>query len=205
MGHHYLNQVFSPASVAVFGASERENAVGTLLLKNMLAAEFKGDIYPVNPKYKTVQGLTCYPDIHKINKSVDLAIIAIPANKVINIVRECGEIGCRGVVVLSSGFSDNGVRGKRLEAKLLEVVHEYGLHLIGPNCLGIMRPQVGLNATFSNNQARMGNVALVSQSGAMATAILDWAATRQVGFSTVATLGDAADVDFGDVLDYLAL
>ncbi len=205
MGHHYLNQVFSPANVAVFGASERENAVGTLLLQNMLAAEFKGDIYPVNPKHKTVQGLTCYPDLHKINKPVDLAIIATPANKVINIVRECGEAGCRGVVVLSSGFSDNGVRGKRLEAKLLEVVHEYGLHLIGPNCMGIMRPQVGLNATFSKNQARTGNVALVSQSGAMATAILDWAATRQVGFSTVATLGDAADVDFGDVLDYLAL
>jgi acetyltransferase len=109
------------------------------------------------------------------------------------------------VVVLSAGFGEAGAKGQRLEKALLAVVHEYGIHLIGPNCLGIMRPSVGLNATFSKNQAKPGNVALVSQSGAMATAILDWAATRQVGFSTVATLGDAADVDFGDVLDFLAL
>lgn len=205
MGHHYLNQVFSPESVAVFGASERENAVGTLILQNMLTAEFRGEIYPINPKYKTVQGLTCYPTLHKVNQPVDLAVITTPANKVIDIVRECGEEGCRGVVVISAGFGEAGAQGKRLEKALLEVVHEYGMHLIGPNCLGIMRPSVGLNATFSKNQAITGNVALVSQSGAMATAILDWAATRQVGFSTVVTLGDAADVDFGDVLDYLAL
>lgn len=205
MGHHYLNQLFEPNSVAVFGASERENSVGALVLKNILSAEFQGEVFPINPKHKKVQGLTCYPSLAAVNKSVELAVIATPANRVINILRECGEQGCRGVVVLSAGFSEAGAAGKRLEKVMLEVANEYGIHLIGPQCLGIMRPSVGLNATFSHSQAKPGNVALVSQSGAMATAILDWSATRQVGFSTMATLGNPVGVSFGNVLDYLAL
>ncbi len=205
MGHHYLNQLFSPNSVAIFGASERENSVGALVLKNILSAKFSGEVFPINPKHKKVQGLTCYPSLTAVNKPVELAIIATPANRAVDILRECGEQGCRGVVVLSAGFSESGTAGKRLEKALLEVADEYGIHLIGPNCLGIMRPSVGLNATFSRNHPKSGNVALVSQSGAMATAILDWSATRQVGFSTVATLGNAVGVNFGDTLDYLAL
>lgn len=205
MGHHYLHQLFSPQNVAVFGASERESAMGTLVLRNMLSAEFRGEIFPINPKHGSAQGLPCYASLSEVNKPVELAIITTPAKSVINIIRECGEHGCQGVVVMSTGFSEAGARGKALKKALLEVVNEYGMHLIGPGCMGIMRPSVGLNATFSHSQVKAGNIALVSQSDGMATAILDWAATRQVGFSTVITLGDEVGVDFGDVLDYLAL
>ncbi len=205
MGHHYLNQLFASNSIAVFGASEEPNAIGSLVLLNIVAAGFLGKIFPINPKQSTVHGLTCYPGLPVIPHPVDLAIVATPANTVAEIIHQCGEHGVKGVIVLSAGFSETGNRGKRMEKDLLDIIHHYGMHLIGPNCLGVMRPSSGLNATFSQNQALPGNVALVSQSGAICTAILDWASGRQMGFSTVVTLGDAADVDFGDVLDYLAL
>ncbi len=205
MGHHYLSQLFAPASMAVFGATERPESVGQLVLNNILQAGFGGKIYPVNPKYKQVQGLTCYPQLGHIKASVELAVIASPAHTAVEIMHQCGEHGVKGVIVLPVGFGDKTARGKRLEKELLATAQEYGIHLIGPNCLGIMRPPACLNATFSRNQAKNGNLALVSQSGAVCTAILDWAANRQIGFSTVVTLGDALDVDFGDVLDYLAL
>nr|CAA6800013.1 MAG: Acetyl-CoA synthetase (ADP-forming) alpha and beta chains, putative [uncultured Thiotrichaceae bacterium] len=207
MGHHYLNQLFSPKSVAIFGVSARENAMGSLVLQNILSSAFNGEVFPINPKHEKVQGLHCYASLTAVNKPVELAIIATPANSAVDILRECGELGCRNVVILSAGFAESGggTAGKRLEKTLLEVMNDYGIHLIGPNCLGIMRPSVGLNATFSRNQAKPGKVALVSQSSAMATAILDWSATRQVGFSTVATLGDTIGVNFGETLDYLTL
>lgn len=205
MGHHYLNQLFAPSAVAIFGATERPDTVGSLVLQNLIAAGFQGKIFPINPKYKTVQGLNCYPGLPVINDAIDLAIIATPANTVREIIKQCGEHGIKGVIVLSAGFSETGARGKRMEKDIMELIHHYGMHLIGPNCLGVIRPSSGLNLTFSKSQALAGNLALVSQSGAVCTAILDWASTRQVGFSTVVTLGDAADVDFGDVLDYLAL
>lgn len=205
MSHHYLNQLFSPQNVAVFGASHRENAVGTLVFQNLLSAGFKGAIYPINPKHAEIQGHKAWASLTELNKPVDLAVIATPAKTIPAIIRQCGEYGVKGVVVISSGFAETGPQGKRLQKDIVDIARESGVHIIGPNCLGIMRPSVGLNATFSRNQAQPGNLALVSQSGAMCTAILDWAASQQIGFSTVVTLGDTADVDFGDVLDFLAL
>lgn len=205
MSHHYLNQLFAPQSVAVFGASEREKAVGTVVFQNLLSAGFKGALYPINPKHSEIQGQTAYPNLVALNKPVDLAVVATPAATVPGIIRQCGEHGVKGVVVVSAGFAEAGNRGKRLQKDITDIARQYAMHIIGPNCLGIMRPSVGLNATFSRNQAQAGNLALVSQSGAMCTAILDWAATQGIGFSTVITLGDTADVDFGDTLDYLAL
>ncbi|MDX9987686.1 bifunctional acetate--CoA ligase family protein/GNAT family N-acetyltransferase [Thiothrix unzii] len=205
MGHHYLNQLFTPQSIAVFGASDSPDGVGTLVFKNLLNAKFKGTVYPINPKYAKVQEHVAFPNLVALNKPVDLAVITTPAASVPGILQQCGEHGVKGVVVLSSGFVETGARGARLQKDAVDIAQQYGMHIIGPNCLGIMRPSVGLNATFSRNQALPGNLALVSQSGGMCTAILDWASPRQIGFSTVMTLGDAADVDFGDVLDFLAL
>jgi len=205
MGAHILEPIFNPGGVAVFGASERAGAVGTMVLGNLVAAGYKGTIYPVNPKHDKVQGLDCYPDLSQLSDPVDLALIATPAPAVPGILRQCGQAGLRGAVILSAGFGEGGTEGKRLQRECLEIAQRYRLRLIGPNCLGIMRPSIGLNATFSHNQALPGNLALVSQSGALVTAVLDWAQARGVGFSAIASTGDAADLDFGDLLDYLAL
>ncbi|MEW5973531.1 MAG: bifunctional acetate--CoA ligase family protein/GNAT family N-acetyltransferase [Pseudomonadota bacterium] len=205
MGAHILEQLFNPRGVALFGASEREGSVGAMVLANLIKAGFKGAIVPVNPKHKKVQGLHCHPDLSRVEHDVDLAVIATPAPTVPNILRQCGAAGLKGAVFLSAGFGEAGVDGQRLQRECVEVAQRYRMRLIGPNCLGIMRPTIGLNATFSHNQALPGQLALVSQSGALVTAVLDWAQARGIGFSAIASTGDAADVDFGDVLDYLAL
>ncbi len=205
MGAHILEQLFNPRGVALFGASEREGSVGAMVLANLIKAGFKGAIVPVNPKHKKVQGLHCHPDLSRVEHDVDLAVIATPAPTVPNILRQCGAAGLKGAVILSAGFGEAGVDGQRLQRECVEVAQRYRMRLIGPNCLGIMRPAIGLNATFSHNQALPGQLALVSQSGALVTAVLDWAQARGIGFSAIASTGDAADVDFGDVLDYLAL
>lgn len=205
MGPHYLNRIFTPQSIAIIGASERENALGQIVLANLLDAGFKGPVYPVNPKHKTIQGLTAFPDIESIGKPVELAVITTPAKTIPALLRHCGENGVRAAVILSAGFGESGPGGKRLQEEVVELSREFDLRIIGPNCLGVMRPSRGINATFSKNRAIPGKLALVSQSGAICTAILDWAESEQIGFSAVASLGDACDVDFGDVLDYLAL
>ncbi|TVQ71797.1 MAG: bifunctional acyl-CoA synthetase/GNAT family N-acetyltransferase [Chromatiaceae bacterium] len=205
MGPHFLNRIFAPRSIAVIGATERHNALGSLVFANLVDAGFKGELYPVNPKHDTVHGRRCYPDVEAIGRPVELVVVATPARTVPNVLRHCGEHGVRGAVVLSAGFTESGRAGKRLEEEIMEISREYDLRLIGPNCLGVMRPGRGLNATFSKNKALPGNLALVSQSGAICTAILDWAESQEIGFSAVASMGDASDVDFGDVLDYLAL
>ena len=205
MGAHILEPIFNPRGVAVFGASDRAGAVGTMVLANLLEAGFKGVVVPVNPKHDTVQGLPCQPDLRNLDKPVELAVIATPAATVPDILRQCGEAGVKGAVILSAGFGEAGTDGKRLQRECVEIAQGYRIRLLGPNCLGIMRPGIGLNATFSHNQALPGNLALVSQSGALVTAVLDWAQSRGMGFSAIASTGDAADIDFGDVLDYLAL
>ncbi len=205
MGHHYLNQLFAPKSVAVFGANNTPESSGHLVLQNLLSTGFKGSVYPITKETDKIQETPTYPNLDTLNKPVDLAVITSPAASIPSVIQQCGEHGIKGAVVISDGFSETGARGQRLQKEMIDIAQQYGVHIIGPNCLGIMRPPVGLNATFSRSQATPGNLALVSQSGGMCTAIMDWAAARQIGFSTVVTLGDAADVDFGDVLDYLAL
>ncbi|MGD2074561.1 MAG: GNAT family N-acetyltransferase [Gammaproteobacteria bacterium] len=204
MGPHFLDQLFSPRAVAVFGASDRSDAVGGRVFANLREAGFTGPLYPVNPKHKKLYDTTCYPDLESIGAPVDLAVIATPAASVPGIVHSCGEQGVRGAVVISAGFRSAEGRPTSLERALLDRARQHQMRILGPNCLGLMRPTARLNATFSNNTAAPGHLALVSQSGAICTAILDWAGAYDIGFSAIVSLGDAADVDFGDVLDYLA-
>ena len=203
MGKHYLNKLFEPRSVAVFGASERSGSVGSLVFKNMIEGGFRGEVYPINPKHHKVQGHRAYTDLDSVGRPIDMAVIATPAAAVPAIVESCGEHGIRAAVILSAGFREVGAPGVKLEQALVENARRYGLRFIGPNCLGIMRPGSGLNCTFNKGGAIPGRIALVSQSGALCTAILDWAAANNIGFSAVVSTGISADTDFGDVLDYL--
>lgn len=202
---HPLERLFSPHSIAVFGASERPNAVGTRVLESLLSDKFPGPVYPVNPKHDRVRGLKCFHNIDAIGEPVDLAVVATPAPTVPGIIRECGEHGVRAAIVLSAGFGEIPGIGTTLQQDLLREARRHNLRLLGPNCLGLIRPSSRLNATFSKNTAQPGPLALVSQSGALCTAILDWATSHGIGFSAVVSLGDAADIDFGELLDYLAL
>lgn len=205
MGPHYLSNFFMPKSVAIVGATDRPDSVGQRLMLNMLEAGFAGNLYPVNPKRDELMELPCYKDIEAIPETVDLAVIATPAKTIPPIVRQCGEKGIRALIVISAGFGELGEAGKRLQQEILDTAGRYGIRLIGPNCLGLIRPGSHLNATFGYGAVKEGNLALVSQSGAVCTAILDWAQTQAIGFSAVVSTGAAADIDFGEVLDFLAL
>lgn len=204
MGPHYLDRLFAPKAVAVFGASEEPGAVGARVFENVVAGGFAGAIYPVNPHHAQVGDYPCFPTIAATPSPVDLAVIATPAATVPEIVRACGEQGVRAAIVHSAGFAETA-GGAALQKAMLAEARRYGLRILGPNCLGFIRPQARLNATFSRNGAAPGTLALVSQSGGLCTAILDWAEARGIGFSAMVSLGAAADIDFGDVLDYLAL
>ncbi|MEW8193117.1 MAG: acetate--CoA ligase family protein, partial [Candidatus Thiodiazotropha sp.] len=203
MQSHYLTPLFSPKSIAMFGASDRKNSVGEVVFKNLISSGFKGQIYPINLKHDKVQGKKAYKSIEAINKPVELAVVATPAKTIPAIVQACGEYGVKTMIILSAGFRESGTAGRRLEDKIVELAKEYGMRFIGPNCLGLIRPDQGINITFGNNNAAPGNLALVSQSGAICTAILDWAEVNDIGFSTVISTGIGADLDFGDYLDFL--
>jgi acetyltransferase len=187
----------------MFGASERENSVGEVVFRNLISSGFKGGIYPINPKHSKVQGHKAYKTIAETGKPIDLAVVATPAKTIPAIVEACGQHGVKTMIILSAGFRESGPAGRRLEDRVTEVAKEFGIRFIGPNCLGLIRPDKGVNVTFGNNDAKQGNLALVSQSGAICTAILDWAEINDIGFSTVISTGIAADLDFGDYLDYL--
>lgn len=201
----FLNQLFQPSSIAVVGASDRHNSVGMKVFKNLLQENFSGKLYAVNPRHKEIQGQPCFASVGKIGKQVDLAVITTPGRTVPDVITDCGKNGIRAAIVISSGFSETGARGKELEQAMLDAARRYQMRLIGPNCLGVMRPHIKMNATFDNNTAQAGGLALVSQSGALSAAILDWAVKKEIGFSTIASIGNSADVGFGDVLDYLAM
>ncbi len=205
MGAHALEPIFNPRGVAVFGASDRPGALGTTVLANLIEAGYEATVIPVNPSHDSVQGLACRAELGHPDQPVDLAVIATPAATVPDILRQCGAADVQGAVILSAGFGENDPNGPRLRREVVEIAEDHRIRLVGPNCLGLMRPSIGLNATFSHNQALPGHLALVSQSGAMVTAVLDWATERGIGFSAIASTGDAADLDFGEILDYLAL
>lgn len=201
---HYLQSLFKPTSIAVIGASERPHSVGAKVFRNLLEGGFLGKLYAVNPKHRKVQEQPCYPSIDKIPQSIDLAVITTPASTVPDIITQCGENGVHTVIVITSGFSEIGAAGKELEQQMLANAARFNIRIIGPNCLGVMQPHVKMNATFDNNFALAGNIAFISQSGALAAAILDWAADKDIGFSSMVSLGNSADINFGDILDYLA-
>lgn len=200
---HYLDTLFSPKSIAMFGASERQDSVGQVVFKNLMEGGFKGPIYAINPKRETVQGQPAYADLAAIGKPVDMAVVATPSKSIPAIVEACGEHGIKAMIILSAGFREVGAAGRRLEDRVLDTARRYGIRFLGPNCLGLIRPDCGLNATFGNNNARPGNLALVSQSGALCTSILDWAEHNDIGFSAVVSTGISTDLDFGDILEFL--
>jgi acetyltransferase len=203
MSQHYLNVLFAPKSVAVFGASDRIDSVGGVVFENLRTSGFSGPVIPINPKHDKVQGVVAYPSLDLVGQAVDLAVICTPASTVPGIIESCGELGVKGAIILTAGFSEGGAEGKALEKRLQETAARYELRFIGPNCLGAMRPCIGFNATFNRGMAKPGHLALVSQSGALCTAILDWAQISDVGFSSVISMGASADVDFGEILDFL--
>ena len=203
MSQHYLSPLFSPRSVAVIGASDRPESVGGVIFRNMLEGGYQGRLFAVNPRHAAIQGQRAYPDIEAIGAPIDLAVVATRAHTVPDIIEACGRHGVKAAVILSAGFGEAGADGRALERQVLDIARRHGIRLVGPNCLGVMRPSIGLDATFSKGGAKPGKLALVSQSGALCTAILDWARPNDVGFSSIVSMGTSADVDFGEILDYL--
>ncbi|OPY80281.1 MAG: Succinyl-CoA ligase (ADP-forming) subunit alpha [Syntrophus sp. PtaU1.Bin005] len=197
-----LSSVFNPDRVALIGASDQEGSIGKILLSNLLLAKNR-TIFPVNPKKKVLLGQRCFENISSIPEPVDLAVIATPAETVLDLVEECGRAGVGGLVIVSAGFKESGEKGASLEQQLNEIRKKYGMRILGPNCLGFVRPNAGLNATFMKANPLPGKIAFISQSGALGSAILDWAASESVGFSMFASLGSMSDIDFGDLIDFL--
>jgi acetyltransferase len=197
-----LHKMFRPESVALIGASADKSSLGYVVMKNLLVGEFSGVILPVNPKYKNISGVHAYQDISSLPAVPDLAVICTPAKTVPGILAELGERGTRAAVVLSAGFHES-VDGQTLKQSMLDAAKPHNLRILGPNCVGLLIPSLGLNASFAHTNSLTGNIAVVSQSGALCTTILDWAKSRNIGFSYFISLGDSADVDFGDLLDYL--
>jgi acetyltransferase len=202
-GEQSLDVFFIPKTIAVIGATDKENSVGKTILMNLTTGTFKGMVFPVNPKRNEILGFKAYPNLKSISEEIDLAIIVTPAASVPGIIRECNEVGVRGVVIISAGFKEVGEEGVKLEQEVLAIARKSGIRLIGPNCLGVMSPLTGLNATFAAGIANAGSVGFISQSGALCTAILDWSLQNNVGFSAFLSLGSMIDVGWGDLINYL--
>jgi acetyltransferase len=200
---HPLDPVFSPKVVAVIGATETRGSVGRTVFQNLGRGGFEGTVYPVNPKRSSVLCVKAYPNIAAIPEKVDLAVITTPAASVPGLIRECAAIGVPGAVIISAGFKETGPRGAELERQVLAEAHKGKMRIVGPNCLGVMVPQIGLNATFASTIAKPGSVAFLSQSGALCTAILDWSLRENVGFSAFVSIGSMLDVNWGDLIYYL--
>ncbi len=201
----HLDALFRPASVAVIGASDRSGSVGALVMRNLQRGGFAGSVWPVNPRHATVAGLPCHPSVRALPRTPELAVICTPAATVPGLVAELGQRGTRAAIVLSTGLRvATTPGGPTLEQAMLDAARPHLLRILGPNCIGLLVPGLKLNASFAHVDARPGRLAFVSQSGALATAMLDWADSRGIGFSHFISLGDSADVDFGDVLDWLA-
>jgi acetyltransferase len=199
-----LSYFFSPASVAVIGATDREGSVGATVLKNLLTGTYKGRIYAVNPRRAEVFGLACYTSIGAVPEAVDLVVVVTPAGTVPSIVSECVRADAKSIVVISAGFKEKGPEGAALEQQIQAELKGCATRLIGPNCLGLMNPLIGLNATFAQDTALPGNVAFLSQSGALLTAILDWSLAERVGFSAIVSTGSMLDVGWGDLLSFFS-
>jgi acetyltransferase len=200
---HPLNHIFAPKVVAVIGATESKGSVGRTVFQNLGRGGFEGVVYPVNPKRSSVLCVKAYPNIGAIPEKVDLAVICTPATTVPAVIRDCAKAGVPGAIVISAGFKEIGKVGQKLEQEILSDAQSGGMRIVGPNCLGVMIPKIGLNATFATTIAKPGNVAFLSQSGALCTAILDWSLKENVGFSAFASLGSMLDVGWSDLIYYL--
>ncbi len=199
----HLRSIFMPRSIALIGATDRPGSVGRTLLWNLLSHPFGGTVYPVNARRHSVLGIRTYATIGEVPEPVDLVIIATPAAHVPAVIRECVAAGAQGAIVISAGFREIGPEGVALEHEIQAALRNSALRVIGPNCLGVMSPRTGLNATFAGVMAQPGHVAFISQSGAVGTAVLDWSRRENVGFSTFASIGSMLDVNWGDLIYYL--
>lgn len=198
-----LDAFFKPRSVAVIGATETPGSVGRTILTNLLSNPFGGTVYPINPKRPNVLGVRAYPSISAVPDEIDLAVIVTPAPTVPRLVEECAQKGVPAAIIISAGFKETGPEGVELERRIMESARQSQMRIIGPNCLGVMSPLSGINATFAGAMAKPGSVAFLSQSGALLTAILDWSLRENVGFSAFLSLGSMLDVGWGDLIDYL--
>lgn len=197
-----LDAIFRPRGVAVIGATETAGSVGRAILWNLISSPFGGTVFPVNPKRSNVLGIRAYPTVNDLPEVPDLAVVVTPASTVPDVISACGRIGVPGAIVVSAGFRERGPAGLALEHELLARAREHRMRVVGPNCLGVMSPVTGLNATFAAAMARPGNVGFISQSGALCTAVLDWSFSANVGFSHFVSVGSMADVGWGDLIDY---
>ncbi len=200
---HPLDAIFAPRNVAVIGATEKEDSVGRTLLWNLISNPFGGTVFPVNPKRNNVMGIRSYPSISDVPDQVDLAVIVTPAPTVPGVIGECVAAGVKGAIIISAGFKEIGPEGAKLEQEVLATARAARMRIIGPNCLGVMSPLTGINATFAKGMARPGSVGFISQSGALCTSVLDWSLQENVGFSSFVSIGSMLDVDWADLIYYL--
>jgi acetyltransferase len=203
MSQYNLNRIFRPRHVAVVGASEKAGTIGNALMRNLIDGGFPGMLLPVNPKYKAIRGHECFGSISALKTEVDLAIIATPIHSVVDIVNECVEKNVGGTIIISAGGKEVGEQGREIEEKIRRIAYGSGLRIVGPNCMGIIRPGANLNASFATEMPVIGNLAFISQSGAICSSILDLAFKERIGFSHFVSIGSMLDVDFGDMIDYL--
>ncbi len=198
-----LDSIFNPRRIALLGVSNNPNSVGGITLRNLVSGGYNGVVYPVNPKREAVFGITCYPDVKSLPKVPDLAVIMTSAKIVPQLIRECGEAGIYGIIIMSAGFKEAGEEGRQLEEQVKAEKAKFpGMRVIGPNCLGIIVPGLNMNVSFANGMPEKGHVAFISQSGALCTSVLDWAYESKIGFSYFVSIGNSMDVNFGDLIDY---
>jgi acetyltransferase len=198
-----LSAFFNPRSIAVIGASRETWKVGHRVFKNLIDAGFQGSLYPINPSAENILGFRCYKSVKDVPDDVDLAVIVVPAKIVPSVTEECGQKGVRGIVIISAGFSETGREGTLLEKEVVEICRKYGMRMQGPNCLGIISTQSRVNASFAPTMPLPGNIAIVSQSGALGSAILNWAIRNEIGFTKFISLGNEADLNAADFIEAL--
>ncbi len=203
MSVHKLESFFNPKRIALIGASINPNSVSGKVLGNLTGGGFRGVVYPVNPQFEAVLGIQCYPDLKSLPKRPDLAVICTSAEQVPDYVDKCGESGILNIIIMSAGFKEAGNEGIKLENQIKENIKKYGnMRVMGPNCLGLIVPSLNLNVSFASGIPRNGNIAFISQSGALCTSVLDWAIEKKIGFSYFISVGNAIDVDFSDLIDF---
>ncbi len=203
MHSHILDKFFKPESIAIVGASAKENSIGRILIENLQKDGFPGRIYPINPNHTEILGIKAFPSITAAPAGIDLAIVAVPIKGVPEIMRECGRAKVPGVIIISAGGKEVGQEGEKIEAEIHAAAQAGGIRYLGPNCMGILCPHAHLNASFAAHSVRPGSVALLSQSGAICSAILDMAEDQNIGFSHFVSIGSMADLDFAEMIDYL--
>ncbi len=199
-----LDCIFRPRSIAIIGASRKKGTIGYEILHNVVSGDYNGKVFPVNPKAEVIHSIKCYPSVTEVPDEVDMAVVVVPAALVPGVVDECGKKGVKGLVVISAGFKETGKQGGELENKVVDLVHKYGMRMVGPNCMGVINTDssVSMNATFARTPALRGRIGFMSQSGALGEAILQYAQEVEAGFSAFASVGNKADVSGNDLLEY---